>query len=305
MLLKQWQEHSLQQPQIICKMINGTFVNNTPLIKVVVAWGQSVQASFVVLDTGFTGDLQVTPKIATELGLKVVGVTKTQIANGQIIQVPVALAIASMEGVAILIQVLISDSFPLAGISFLTKFGYKALVDCKYRIISLEINNRESGVNGEGGLDMNEGSGIRTAVDLFIIRTNPIGQTEVLLGLRRAKAGERTWGFVGGHQKTGETLLETARREAKEELGNEINLDITEKVVAVRQNKIPPWYVPHLTVILETNYLSGEPQLPAGERTDAWKWYPLDGLPEETFSGVKDIVDCYLRREVRIVTDWQ
>ncbi|MBI2635158.1 MAG: hypothetical protein HYW79_01275 [Parcubacteria group bacterium] len=119
-------------------MISGVFIENIPLIKVVVAWGQSVQAPFVVLDTGFTGDLQVTPKIATELGLKVVGITKTQIANGQIIQVPVALAIASMEGATNYIQVLISDSFPLAGISFLTKFGYKALVDCKYRTVALE-----------------------------------------------------------------------------------------------------------------------------------------------------------------------
>ena len=36
------------------------------------------------------------------------------------------------------IQVLISESMPLAGISFLTKFGYKAIVDCKYRTIALE-----------------------------------------------------------------------------------------------------------------------------------------------------------------------
>ena len=72
-------------------MISGVFVENIPLIKVVVAWGQSVQTPFVILDTGFTGDLQVTPEIAIELGLKVVGVTKTQIANGQIVKVPVAL----------------------------------------------------------------------------------------------------------------------------------------------------------------------------------------------------------------------
>jgi len=93
---------------------------------------------FVILDTGFTGDLQVTPKIAKELGLRVIGVTKTQIANGQIIEIPVALAIAAMEGVKNYIQVLISDSMPLVGISFLSKFGYKAIVDCKYRAITLE-----------------------------------------------------------------------------------------------------------------------------------------------------------------------
>jgi len=119
-------------------MINGVFVENTPLIKVVVAWGQSVQAPFVILDTGFTGDLQVTPKIARELGLKVAGVTKTQIANGDIIEVPAALAIAAMEGIVNYIQVLISESMPLVGISFLSKFGYKAMVDCKYRTVTLE-----------------------------------------------------------------------------------------------------------------------------------------------------------------------
>ncbi|OGY54553.1 MAG: hypothetical protein A2912_04865 [Candidatus Buchananbacteria bacterium RIFCSPLOWO2_01_FULL_40_23b] len=119
-------------------MVSGLFVENTPFIKVVVAWGQSVQAPFVILDTGFTGDLQVTPKIAKELGLQVAGVTKTQIANGDVIEVPVALALAAMEGVVNYIQVLISESMPLVGISFLSKFGYKAIVDCKYRTVVME-----------------------------------------------------------------------------------------------------------------------------------------------------------------------
>ena len=95
-------------------------------------------ASSFILDTGFTGDLQVTPKIASELGLKVIGVTKAQIANGQVVEVQVALAIASMEGVKNYIQVLISESMPLAGISFLSKFNYKAVVDCKYKTVMLE-----------------------------------------------------------------------------------------------------------------------------------------------------------------------
>lgn len=119
-------------------MLNGVFAENTPFIKVIIGWGRSVQAPFVILDTGFTGDLQVTPKIAGELGLEVVGVTKTQIANGQIVEVPVALAMAAMEGAVNYIQVLISESMPLLGISFLSKFGYKAMVDCKYKTVVLE-----------------------------------------------------------------------------------------------------------------------------------------------------------------------
>lgn len=113
-------------------MLSGVFVGNIPVIKVVIGSGRAVQSPFVVLDTGFTGDLQVTPRIARELGLQVVGVTPSRIANGQVVQVPTALALAAMEGAVRYIQVLISESMPLAGISFLSKFGYKATVDCKY-----------------------------------------------------------------------------------------------------------------------------------------------------------------------------
>jgi len=135
MPLKQWRNALLKTKN---NMVNGEFIENTPWIKVLIAWGQSVQAPFVILDTGFTGDLQVTPKIAQELGLKVIGVTKTQIANGAIIDVPVALAIAVMESAVNYIQVLISDSMPLVGISFLSKFNYKAIVNCKHQTVVLE-----------------------------------------------------------------------------------------------------------------------------------------------------------------------
>ena len=119
-------------------MVQGVFHENIPFISIVIAWGQSVQTPFVVLDTGFTGDVQVTPKIAQELGLEVVGITPARIANGDIVQVPTALAIASMEGIVNPIQVLISESMPLAGISFLSKFSYRAVVDCKYKKVALE-----------------------------------------------------------------------------------------------------------------------------------------------------------------------
>lgn len=120
-------------------MVSGVFIqNNIPLIKVLVAWGQAIQTPFFILDTGFTGDLQVTPQIAQDLGLRVTGVTNTRIANGQVVAVPTALAIAAMEGAVNYIQVLISESMPLAGISFLSKFDYKAIVDCKYKTVTLE-----------------------------------------------------------------------------------------------------------------------------------------------------------------------
>jgi len=119
-------------------MVKGFFQGNIPIIKIVVGWGRALQTPFVVLDTGFTGDLQITPKMAQELGLKITGVTKAQIANRETIEVSAALALAAMEDATNYIQVLISESAPLAGISFLSKFGYKAIVDCKYKTVVLE-----------------------------------------------------------------------------------------------------------------------------------------------------------------------
>ena len=119
-------------------MVHGEFYENIPLIKIIVAWGQAVQTPYFILDTGFTGDLQVTPQIARELGLRVTGVAQAKIANGDVINVPIALALASMEGVTSHVNVLISESMPLAGISFLTHFEYEAIVDCNNRTISLK-----------------------------------------------------------------------------------------------------------------------------------------------------------------------
>mgnify|MGYP001604054580 CR=1 FL=1 len=119
-------------------MLKGRFFGNTPLIQVAVASNQGVQMPFVVLDTGFTSDLKVTKKIATELGLEVIGVTRVGIANGQTIEAPVALAASAMEGIVKDVEVIISEGLPAAGIGFFTKFSYKAIFDCKNRDVTLE-----------------------------------------------------------------------------------------------------------------------------------------------------------------------
>lgn len=119
-------------------MIEGGFTGNIPFVKIGLTWGGLVQTPFAVLDTGFTGDLQVTPQIAKELGLETIGVIATKVATGQIMEVPIAAAVASMEGSQAPIEVLISENMPLVGINFLTKFGYKVIVDCKSRKVFLE-----------------------------------------------------------------------------------------------------------------------------------------------------------------------
>ena len=119
-------------------MVEGYFAQDIPFIRVDLAWGDSIQSPLTVLDTGFTGDLQVTPAIAQELGLQVAGVIQTQVASGDVVEMPIALAVAGMEGISRYVQILISNSMPLAGIGLLSKFSYKAVVDCRKKTVQLE-----------------------------------------------------------------------------------------------------------------------------------------------------------------------
>ena len=120
-------------------MIKGEFIKeNVPIVKASIASGYRAHETYFLLDTGFTGDLQVTPAIANELGLEITGAVNTKIANGEIVAVPTALAFSIMEGITKSVQVLISKSMPFMGISFLKKFDYKAIVDCKNKTVALK-----------------------------------------------------------------------------------------------------------------------------------------------------------------------
>lgn len=119
-------------------MIKGRFVGNIPLIPVAIASDKGVQTPFVLLDTGFTSDLKFTPKMAADLGLETIGATRVGIANGQTVEAPFALALSAMEGIMKEVEVIISEGTPAVGIGFLSKFNYKAVLDCKSRDITLE-----------------------------------------------------------------------------------------------------------------------------------------------------------------------
>lgn len=148
---------------------------------------------------------------------------------------------------------------------------------------------------------MREGARIRTAVDVFIVNN----KNQVLLGLRSSKVGEDMWGFPGGHQKTGETIYQTAKRELSEEMGGDIVVDLTSRIVAVRDNRLPPAYIPHVTVIMLAFYQSGDPHLPENEKNKEWRWFDIDGdLPANMFSKADEVIKNYRNGETVVVTDF-
>ena len=119
-------------------MIEGYFDGNAPMVGVVVGSSSITHIHSVLLDTGFTGDLQITPDLARELGLSMQLAERVKVADGRIVTVPTSFAFVELEGVKKHIRVLVSEGMSLAGISLLSRFQYKAIVDCKYKSVILE-----------------------------------------------------------------------------------------------------------------------------------------------------------------------
>lgn len=121
-------------------MVKGFMRGNIPLITVTITNLENVLDVTFTLDTGFSEDLLITPDIVHELGLKTVDTDTINIfnANGEKVLLNTSFVSAILEDEVQDMQVIISKGFPLLGIGFLTKFGYKAIVDCKKRTVTLE-----------------------------------------------------------------------------------------------------------------------------------------------------------------------
>jgi len=153
----------------------------------------------------------------------------------------------------------------------------------------------------EADSNLEEGNNIKTAVDVAIFND----KEEVLLGRRLAKAGFATWGFPGGHLRTGEKIMDGASRELSEELGKEAKIKIGNNILSVRENSIEPNFIHHVTIIIQGKYLGGNIKINEPDSCDKWSWFKLNSLPDKLFSGVKETLENYSQQKTTIVTDWR
>ena len=119
-------------------MTTGKFFGNVPYIPIMLVNGAAIQCPFFALDTGFTGDLLITSKMAKEIGVMPQGVTPIQIAGGATINLEFGTSLAMLNDEPKEIQVLIAGGMPLAGIDLFTKFGCRISVDCVNRTVEVE-----------------------------------------------------------------------------------------------------------------------------------------------------------------------
>ena len=101
----------------------------------------------------------------------------------------------------------------------------------------------------------------------------------------------------GGHLEYGETLIECAKRELKEELGIE---GLEFKLVAMTDNIDDRGHYVHASFLVEK--FLGEIQNMEPDLCFEWQFFNISGLPEDIFKPHKRILKTYLaKRNITLV----
>lgn len=111
------------------------------------------------------------------------------------------------------------------------------------------------------------------------------GKQYVMLHQRKKPHGKNYWGSGGGHLEPGESLQEAALRELREEAGNQLKLKNIKFLGLINFIDLPPKHYVDISFLADWD--KGEPMNNSPKETTAWKWFPLDKLPNPLFPPVK------------------
>ncbi|KND48168.1 MAG: pyrophosphohydrolase [Parcubacteria bacterium C7867-006] len=115
---------------------------------------------------------------------------------------------------------------------------------------------------------------LRNSTLIFLVNTDGNKITKVCLAMKKRGFGAGRWNGVGGKVESGETIEDAAKREAKEEIG--VNIEIIKKVGEIS------FYFPHktewnqLVSIFFSDKWIGEPSESEEMRPE---WFEIDKIP--------------------------
>ena len=132
---------------------------------------------------------------------------------------------------------------------------------------------------------------IGVGVGIMILRDG-----KVLLGQRhldKEKAsselqGQGQWTMPGGKLDFGESFIDGAKRETKEETGLDLN---NIKVICINNDIISEAH--YVTIGLLCTEFDGKPQVLEPDTITVWEWFELDDLPSPMYEASVKILNNY------------
>lgn len=123
---------------------------------------------------------------------------------------------------------------------------------------------------------------VRVGLATIVIKDN-----KILLGKRKSKHGQGTWGFPGGHLEFNESLEDCARRETMEETGLSLG-DVS--YWALNNSHFTDEHKHYITIYMKTEYIGGEPEVKEKDKCERWEWFDWDDLPSPLFLPIVDLI---------------
>lgn len=130
------------------------------------------------------------------------------------------------------------------------------------------------------------------SVDILVVKNN-----KILLGLLTNKwkyEGEKVYGVPGRDIHFGEKIGETVKRNIKEEFNCGVR---SYEIICVNANYAFGNHYIGIGVLAE---IDGNPKNLLSEDWENWKWFDKDSLPQNLFPATKNLIECYLQKEVTI-----
>jgi predicted aspartyl protease len=110
-------------------MLHGRIYEDRPLLPVTIGWKENLQDIILLVDTGYTGEVKLTPRQVQELGIEVTHTRDVRYGDGKPVTREYGIARVSLEGSQKTVSVLIDEGVSVIGVQLLRDFGYKLTVD--------------------------------------------------------------------------------------------------------------------------------------------------------------------------------
>ncbi len=139
---------------------------------------------------------------------------------------------------------------------------------------------------------------LRAAVYLLLIKDKKV----LLLRRRNTGWADGNYGLISGHLDGNETVIEAMVREAHEEAGITIYPHDLQVTHVMHRNAEVGEYVDFFLV---AKAWKGNPQNTEPEKCDDMQWFPLDELPKNIISSVKQAIEQYSSGQIFSEYGWK